>query len=181
MEEITKLEMPDYIGTFSLGDYCLVKPHDLLPKDFLFRFIAQFLWAESYEHTYELPSMAGLFLMYVSERAPSEGESEKINGKIIDGIGDSTFEGRINASEIEFKKQYDDNAIERGGAKNEVAYRGRRNNGHGYSGRFDFLSRGDILRETIEGGFVLQECLEHEWDEGAFLEAINFLRSFESY
>jgi hypothetical protein len=80
-------------------------------------------------------SWKGVFGMFIQERTLLTDGSESIKGQIGDNFGNSTFEGIINNSYIEFTKKYDLKSIEiKGASETPIYYRGTKDSIGDYIG-----------------------------------------------
>lgn len=85
----------------------------------------------------------GDFRMYVQKREQSP-EGERIEGVIEDQYGHAEFKGTLLTDRIHFVKRYDQDAILRGAAPDEVIYDGQKRETH-FTGGF-------IVRNGTVGG-----------------------------
>jgi len=94
-----------------------------------------FMGSFYYNHLNDSYSWRGMFGMFIQERKFLSDGKESIKGTIGDIYGDSTFEGILAESYIEFTKKYDLESIKNNGASEvPVYYKGNSSNVRDYVG-----------------------------------------------
>jgi len=124
--------------------------------------IPDFVGSFYYDHDTESYSWDGMFAMFIDIRRTIKDGVISIKGTIGDKLGDSTFEGVITDSYIEFTKKYDIASIAQGASETPIYYKGIKISKTEYSGYWtqNLEQPFDEVLPCDKVGFFLKQMAE---------------------